>query len=418
MRQAKLTAILGLSWGDEGKGKLVDILAEQADFVARFGGGANAGHTIQAQQRKIILHQLPSGALRAKTQLIIGAGCVVHLPTLFEELAALEKLGFNLNERLKISERATLLLDFHKELEEVSSWTKKIGTTKRGIGPAYVDRVQRTSFRVGDLLDFPNFAQELRERLTQFNKKAQRKFNPSQEIAFYQDALERLSGMITDTSQLLQQAQRAGKKILVEGAQGSLLDLDFGTYPFVTSSTTTAAGIFSGLGLPPQRVETIGVLKAYSTRVGAGPFPTELQDQLGERLQRLGQEFGATTGRPRRTGWLDLVATKFAVDLNGIQSLNLTKLDVLSTLPEIKVCTGYELKGQKITHFPARTKLLAQVRPIYKSFPGFKKPISKVRKIAQLPAPAQNYLRFIEKFLKVPIRFVGVGGRRDELARE
>lgn len=416
MRNSNLTAVIGLNWGDEGKGKLIDILAQRMDFVARFGGGANAGHTIQAEQQKIILHQLPSGVLQKKPQLIIGNGCVVHLPTLFEEITFLEKIGINLSKRLQISERATLLFDFHRELDQASNLAQKIGTTKRGIGPAYSDRVARRSLRVGDLLNFPTFAKNLRARLItlQKNPNLNCKFDPSTEIAFYKDAAERLNGMICDTSHQLLQAR--GKQILIEGAQGSLLDLDFGTYPFVTSSTTLAGGIFSGLGLPPQKIKTIGVIKAYLTRVGAGPFPTELKEAIGKKLQEQGHEFGATTGRPRRTGWLDLVATKFALNLNGVTSLNVTKLDVLQGLPEIKVCIGYELAGRKITAFPASLETLLKVKPIYKVFPGFHANIAKVRKIAQLPRAARNYLQFIEKFLGQPIKFVGVGPRREELA--
>lgn len=420
-KKSALTAIIGLNWGDEGKGKLVDILAGHHHFVARFAGGANAGHTIIVDGQKFVLHQLPSGVLHPQTKCVIGNGCVVHLPTLLEELATLAKADINPTERLFISDRAILLFDFHKELDgklEESAGTKKIGTTKRGIGPAYGDKVARTALRVGDLLDFENFAERLRERLEILNKTAglSFQFDAGREIALYRDFAERLEGMIVDTSALLQTALADGKTVLAEGAQGSLLDLDHGTFPFVTSSSTTAGNIFTGLGLPPQPAEIIGVVKAYTTRVGEGPFVTELDDAIGERLRTVGAEFGATTGRPRRCGWLDTVATRYAARLNGCAALNLTKLDVLDDFEEIQVCVGYELDGAKIESPPAIISQLALVQPIYETLPGWKTKTASVRQISALPAAAKSYVKFVEKLVGVPVKFVGVGAEREAMA--
>jgi len=419
--QNNLTAVLGLNWGDEGKGKLVDIFAGKMQFVARFGGGANAGHTIVVDNQKVVLHQLPSGVLHPQTKNIIGNGCVVHLPTLIEEIEELEKLGIKLTNRLFISDRATLLFDFHKELDGLSEsklGAKKIGTTKRGIGPAYSDRVNRKSLRLGDLINFESFAKKLRARLEEINliEGLPFKFEAGREIALYKDLVERLEGMITDTSTILQSAISEGKSVLAEGAQGSLLDIDFGTFPFVTSSTTTAGNIFSGLGIAPQSFNSIGVLKAYSTRVGAGPFPTELDNEMGENIRQVGAEFGATTGRPRRCGWIDLVATRFATRLNGTNSINLTKLDVLNDLDEIQLCTKYLLDGEEISAPPATIEDFEKVEPIFETLPGWKKDTSKIQKITDLPENAKKYVQFIEKFLGIPVRWVGVGVERSAMA--
>ena len=385
-----LTAVLGLNWGDEGKGKLVDILAGKMQFVARFGGGANAGHTIVVDGQKVILHQLPSGVLHSQTKNIIGNGCVVHLPTLIEEMEELEKIGVKLTDRLFLSDRATILFDFHKELDGLSEsklGEKKIGTTKRGIGPAYSDRVNRRSFRLGDLKNFENFAEKLRARLDEINSTSGMpfKFDAGREINFYKDFAERLDGMIVDTAEILQNAITDGKTVLAEGAQGSLLDVDFGSFPFVTSSTTTAGNIFSGLGIAPGDFESIGVVKAYSTRVGAGPFPTELNNATGEKLREVGAEFGATTGRPRRTGWCDLVATRFAAKLNGTNAINLTKLDVLNDFDEIQICTKYLLDGEEIASPPAAIEDFERVEPVFETLPGWKADTSAAQKNFRSP---------------------------------
>lgn len=421
LRSASLTAVLGLNWGDEGKGKLVDILAGKMQFVARFGGGANAGHTIVVDGQKVVLHQLPSGVLHPQTKNVIGNGCVVHLPTLIEEMDELEKSGVKLVDRLFLSDRATLLFDFHKELDglaETARGDQKIGTTKRGIGPAYSDRVNRKSLRLGDLANFETFAAKLRARLEEVNaiEGMPFKFDEAREITLYKDLAERLNGMITDTSEILQTALADGKTVLAEGAQGSLLDVDFGTFPFVTSSTTTAGNIFSGLGIAPQDHESIGVAKAYTTRVGAGPFPTELDNELGENIRKIGAEFGATTGRPRRCGWMDLVATRFAARLNGTTALNLTKLDVLNDLEEIQVCTKYLLDGEEISGPPAVIEDYERVEPVFETLPGWQSDTSQARKISELPENAQAYIKFIEKFLGIPVRWVGVGVERESMA--
>lgn len=416
-----LTTVLGLNWGDEGKGKLVDILAGKMQFVARFGGGANAGHTIVVDGQKIVLHQLPSGVLHPQTKNIIGNGCVVHIPTLIEEIEELEKIGVKLVDRLFISDRATILFDFHKELDGLSEsklGDKKIGTTKRGIGPAYSDRVNRKSLRIGDLNNFENFAAKLRARLEEINaiEAIDPKFDIEKEITLYKDLAEKLEGMIVDVSMILQNALADGKTVLAEGAQGSLLDVDFGTFPFVTSSTTTAGNIFSGLGIAPQNLESIGVAKAYTTRVGAGPFPTELLNETGERLREVGAEFGATTGRPRRCGWMDLVATKFAAKLNGTTAINLTKLDVLNELDEIQVCTKYKLDGEEIETLPAVIEDYEKVEPIFETLAGWKSDTSEIHKISDLPENAQKYIKFIEKYLGIPVKWVGVGVEREAMA--
>ncbi|MCF7836359.1 adenylosuccinate synthase [Candidatus Gracilibacteria bacterium] len=417
----RLTAVIGLNWGDEGKGKLVDILASKSQFVARFGGGANAGHTIVVKGQKVVLHQLPSGVLHPQTKNVIGNGCVVHLPTLIEEIEELEKIGVNLTDRLFISDRATILFDFHKELDGLSEsalGTKKIGTTKRGIGPAYADRVNRRSLRMGDLANLETFAAKLRERLEEVNKVKGLpfKFDIEREITLYQDLAERLEGMICDTSALLQEALTDGKTVLAEGAQGSLLDIEFGTFPFVTSSTTTAGNIFSGLGIPPQNFNSIGVAKAYTTRVGEGPFTTELLNETGEKLREVGAEFGATTGRPRRCGWMDLVATKYSAKLNGTTALNLTKLDVLNDFKEIQVCTKYSLDGEEIETLPATIEELERVEPIFETLPGWQTDTSAVKNISELPENAKAYIKFIEDYLKVPVNWVGVGVEREAMA--
>jgi adenylosuccinate synthase len=418
MFKKNLTAILGFNWGDEGKGKLVDILAPTADFVARFGGGANAGHTVYVDGKKFILHQLPSGILHEKVKCVIGNGCVIHLPDLFAEIADLEKAGINLNGRILISDRATILFDFHKAIDGLREIKQKIGTTKRGIGPAYADKAARQSFRMGELLNFENFAKKFRKRLEEINQipNLPTKFDTEQEITLYKDFTERLEGMICDTAEILRQSLRENKKVLAEGAQGSLLDLDFGTFPFVTSSTTTAGGIFSGLGIPPQNLDVIGVVKAYTTRVGSGPFPTELTNETGEKLREIGHEFGATTGRSRRCGWLDLVATKFAADLNSCAQINLTKLDVLNDFAEIKVCVGYEFEKEKIKMPLANQEDFAKVTPIYETLYGWQSDTSSARKITDLPKNAQKYVKFVEDFIGAPIGFVGVGVEREAMA--
>lgn len=421
MKQPILTAVLGLNWGDEGKGKLVDILAGKMQFVARFGGGANAGHTIYNNGRKFVLHQLPSGVLHPQTKCVIGNGCVVHLPTLLEEIKELEAAGINLVNRIFLSNRAVLIFDFHKELDglsETKAGKKQIGTTKRGIGPAYGDKIARRAFRAGDLLNFNTFAERLQEQLAEVNKTPGLAFHfdAQREIALYKDFADRLEGVIVDTAALLQEALADGKTVLAEGAQGSLLDIDHGTYPFVTSSTTTAGNIFSGLGIGPQAFESIGVAKAYTTRVGAGPFITELNNETGEQLRKIGNEYGATTGRPRRCGWMDLVATKYAAKLNSTTAINLTKLDVLNDFVEIQVCTGYKLDGEEIETMPATIEELERIEPIFETLPGWQADTSKARKISELPKNAQEYVKFIEKYLDVPVKWVGVGVEREAMA--
>lgn len=419
MSTGTLTAIIGLHFGDEGKGKLVDLLAGTHHYVARYGGGANAGHTIHVGDKKFVTHQLPSGILHPQTKNVIGNGCVLYLPGLMEEIAEMEQAGISIADRLFISNRATLLFDFHRELDgkkEDGLGEKKIGTTKRGIGPAYTDKASRISFRAGDLLQFDTFAIRLRERLEEL-KKTGVGVDIERELTLYADYAERLGAYIVDTSDVLQSALRAGKHVLAEGAQGSLLDVDHGTYPFVTSSTTTIGGVFSGLGIPPQKkMDIVGVAKAYTTRVGSGPFPTELDDDIGKQLRVVGHEFGATTGRPRRCGWLDLVATRYAAQLNGTTSINLTKLDVLNSLPEINVGVGYTLDGVEIKTLPSTIDELARVQPIYETLPGWQVDTSGARTLKELPKNAQAFVKMIADFTATPIGWVGVGVDRDAMA--
>ncbi len=422
MEKSKLSAVIGLQWGDEGKGKLVDILASQSDYVARFAGGANAGHTLVVNGEKTVLHQMPSGVLHSQTKCVIGNGCVIHLPTLIEEIEELEKNGVKVSERLFISNRAALLFDFHKMLDglkeaKLDKTGKAVGTTKRGIGPAYRDKTSRDGFRVADLLDFAEFAKHFRTRLEELIAEHGLEIDIEKELTDYKDYAERIESMITDTGTLLRSALDNGEAVLAEGAQGSLLDIDHGTYPFVTSSTTTAGNVFTGLGIGVQELkENIGVVKAYTTRVGAGPFMTKLEDTAGKKLQEVGHEYGATTGRPRDCGWLDLVAVKYAARLNGTTAINLTKLDVLNDFAEIKVCTGYELDGEKIDTLPATASELERVQPIYETLPGWQSDTSEARKIKDLPKEAQDYFKFIEKYLGVPVKWVGVGVEREAMA--
>jgi adenylosuccinate synthase len=363
--EAQVVAVVGAQWGDEGKGKIVDYLAEKMDIVARGGGGANAGHTIIANGKKFVFHLIPSGVLHDHGTCIIGNGCVVHLPTLLDELTQLREAGIDPKGRVFVSDRAHLLFQHHiladKAQEEKRG--KKIGTTCRGIGPAYEDKVSRRGIRAGELLgDFSAFAEKLHDNAERRMKRHGFEMDIETEISLYKDLYERFQDIITDTTHHLHQAAQNGEKILVEGAQGCHLDIDFGTYPFVTSSITTSSGACSGTGMPPNKIDfVLGIIKAYTTRVGEGPFPSETNDTTGEYLQEKGGEFGATTGRPRRCGWFDAVVAKHSAMISGIDAWNLTKLDVLSGLQEIQIVTDYVMDGEKLTSFPADIHVLEKV---------------------------------------------------------
>ncbi|KAK7396265.1 hypothetical protein VNO78_17143 [Psophocarpus tetragonolobus] len=422
---SQVSGVLGCQWGDEGKGKLVDILAQHFEIVARCQGGANAGHTIyNAEGKKFALHLVPSGILNEDTLCVIGNGVVVHLPGLFKEIDGLESNGVSCEGRILISDRAHLLFDFHQVvdgLREADLAKSFIGTTKRGIGPCYSSKVNRNGIRVGDLRHMDTFPQKLdlilsdaALRFKDFN------YGPDvlkEEVEKYKRYAERLEPFIADTVHVMNDAIAQKKKILVEGGQATMLDIDFGTYPFVTSSSPSAGGICTGLGIAPRVVgDLIGVVKAYTTRVGSGPFPTEILGSGGDLLRFAGQEFGTTTGRPRRCGWLDIVALKYSCQINGFSALNLTKLDVLSDMDEIQLGVSYKLgDGTPIKSFPSDLRLLEQLKVEYEVVPGWKSDISSIRNYSDLPKAARQYVERIEELVGVPIHYIGVGPGRDAL---
>ncbi len=414
------TVVLGLQWGDEGKGKAIDYLAGGFDVVARFQGGHNAGHTVYYQGRKVVLHLLPSGIFYPDCLAVIAHGVVVQPLQLVEEIRNARELGLTL-QNLALSENAPLILPFHQQLDVIfeDSRYQRIGTTRRGIGPAYEDVVGRRALFVGDLLRESVFRSKIARLAEYYNRLFAAYGHPAadleEDVQRYLEAGEFLRPHVTDTTRLLQESWRAKKKILFEGAQGSLLDINLGTYPFVTSSNTTIAGVFSGTGLSPKAVDrVVGISKAYATRVGEGPFPTELKDDFGSQLRARGNEFGATTGRPRRVGWLDLVALKHAVQVNGVDVIFLTKLDVLDDLAEIRVATAYEVDGERRDTFPCQAEALDRVAPVYQALPGWRKTLGAIDRAEDLPKAVRSYLDFIEKFTGARIRFLGVGSERKQ----
>ena len=412
--------LLGLQWGDEGKGKIVDVLTRDYDVVARFQGGPNAGHTLEFNGIKHVLHTIPSGIFHPKAINIVGNGVVIDPVVFMREIDKLVPFGVSFADCLRISRKAHLILPTHRLLDAASEAAKgknKIGSTLKGIGPSYMDKTGRNGLRVGDieLPDFSERYQALKDKHLQMLDGAAPAFNLDEAEAEWHAAIARLLELpLADTDILIQEAYRAGKRILAEGAQGTMLDIDFGTYPFVTSSTTTAAGACTGLGLAPNRIgEVIGIFKAYCTRVGSGPFPTELDNELGEKIRQVGREFGSTTGRPRRTGWLDLVALKYAVEVNGVTQLMMMKADVLSGLDSLEVCTSYRYRGEEVDHLPYR--LDAQLlEPVYQSLPGWSEDLTGVRKTTDLPDTLTSYVRFIEEFTGVPVVLVSVGPDREQ----
>ncbi|XP_028774434.1 adenylosuccinate synthetase 2, chloroplastic-like [Neltuma alba] len=422
---SQVSGVLGSQWGDEGKGKLVDILAHHFDIVARCQGGANAGHTIyNAEGKKFGLHLVPSGILNEDTLCVIGNGVVVHLPQFFKEIDGLESNGVSCKGRILISDRAHLLFDFHQVIDglrEAELAKSFIGTTKRGIGPCYSSKVIRNGIRVSDLKYMDTFPQKLDLLLSDAALRF-KDFNCSpdvlrEEVERYKRYAERLEPFIADTVHFMNEAIGQKKKILVEGGQATMLDIDFGTYPFVTSSSPSAGGICTGLGIAPRVIgDLIGVVKSYTTRVGSGPFPTEILGQEGDLLRFAGQEFGTTTGRPRRCGWLDVVALRYCCQINGFSSLNLTKLDVLSDFAEIKLGVSYKhVDGTQIKSFPSDLRLLDQLKVEYEVLPGWKCDVSSIRNYAELPRAARQYVERIEELLGVPIHYIGVGPGRDAL---
>lgn len=415
----KNTAIIGTQWGDEGKGKLVDAISNQFDIICRSTGGANAGHTIVSNGKKFVFHLMPSCLLHPNTVGVIGNGTVVHPASIIEEVEKLQAEGLDLNGRVKISLRAHLLFDYHKKIDQALEERKgknKIGTTGRGIGPAYTDKIARIGIRCEDLLD-KDLLWEKVQRNCEFHAKnygieldAKAEFDAAMSV---KDAIK---PMLTDTRKYLYDAIQDGKKVLFEGAQAHHLDVDHGTYPFVTSSSISAGGIATGLGVAPKYIENIvGIAKAYTTRVGSGPFPTELEDEFGEELRKNGHEFGATTGRPRRCGWYDAVVVRDSVETNGIDELNLTKLDVLSGVKEIKVATRYFLGETELFNVPTTKKALENLRIEFETFPGWDEDIADVRDFDQLPTNAKNYVLALEKLSGAPITSIGVGADREAL---
>jgi adenylosuccinate synthase len=414
--------IIGVQWGDEGKGKIVDYYTAGADLVARFQGGNNAGHTLVVQGQKTVLHLIPSGILHPHARCLIGSGVVVDPENLLEEVELLRRAGIpDLENRLSISDRCHLIVDYHKSLD-VARETKragKLGTTKRGIGPAYEDRAARRGLRIADLYNEKEFEEKLRANLEEKNFLLEKFFGmdpvvPGEFMEKYREIARRLKPFVRDVSAVLHEEIRRGKRVLYEGAQGVLLDMDYGTYPFVTSSHTLPSQSALGLGARlPEDTMFIGVIKAYSTRVGEGPFPTELHDAMGERLRETGMEFGATTGRPRRCGWLDLVAVNYALRISGIRNLAITKADVLSGLDELKICVAYDVDGQRVHTLPADTSLLWRAKPIYETMPGWKEALGELRTKASLPKALRSYLEFIEKHTEATINLVSTGAGRE-----
>ena len=413
--------VVGAQWGDEGKGKVVDALAERADLVVRYQGGANAGHTVDAPGGEFVLHQIPAGILHPGTRCVIGNGVVLDPETLFHEIDALIERGVGIEGRLIVSDRAHLVLPYHKLLDAESARSREIGTTSRGIGPAYEDKFGRRGVRVGDLRHPKIVARLVQAGCERANAmlalagSAKRCAAEEIERALTEIA-PRILPFVGDAGKLVSSTLAGGGNVLLEGAQGALLDVDHGTYPFVTSSNTTAGGAAVGAGIGPTAIDAVlGVVKAYTTRVGNGPLPTEASPQEAERLRSLGDEFGATTGRPRRCGWFDAVVVRYAVRVNGLTALAVTKLDVLDSFAEIPVCLGYRLDGEPLDSMPAEVERLGRVEPVYECLPGWQRSLSSVRRLADLPPAARAYLDRLQDLARAPIHYVSVGTRRDQI---
>ena len=416
-----VTVIVGSQWGDEGKGKIVDIMSERYDIVVRYQGGANAGHTVQIGDKQFILHLIPSGILRENVTCVIGNGVVIDPKALLDEIKFLENLGINIKGRLLISQNAHLIMPYHKLLDSISeSSSAKIGTTGRGIGPCYIDKYARKGIKIVDLLDKSILEEKIKINIEEKNNLLRKLYNHDelkveeiiQEYLEFDDAIDQY---ITDVPSYLDTELNNGKSILLEGAQGTLLDVDFGTYPYVTSSNPTSGGACTGSGIPPTKVTlVVGIVKAYTTRVGLGPFPTELHGEEGNQLRDIGAEFGATTGRPRRCGWFDAFLLNYSRMINGIERAAITKLDILGYLEEIKVCVGYEINGKKLNSFPTSVNQMMQVKPVYEVLPGWQTDISEVKDYNELPKEAKDYLSFIAQQSGFEIGIISVGPRRSQ----
>lgn len=414
--------LIGSQWGDEGKGKITDFLAEKANVIVRYQGGNNAGHTVVANGEEFKLHLIPSGILYENKTCVIGNGVVIDPQVLLEELSYLAKRGVKTG-KLLISSNAHIIMPYHRVLdglEEEARGEHKIGTTKRGIGPAYMDKASRIGIRVIDLMDKDEFAEKLERNLTEKNNLFVKVYG--QEALKFEDIYEtylgyaeQLRSMVTDSSLAIDQSILAGEKVLFEGAQGTLLDIDHGTYPYVTSSHPIAGGACIGAGIGPTRIDrVIGVIKAYTTRVGEGPFPTELLDETGEEMRKKGHEFGTTTGRARRCGWYDAVIARYAVRVSGISDFAIMKLDVLSGFDTLKICVGYNVNGETIREFPQSQKVFKQCQPVYEEMPGWQEDVTHVRRFEDLPKAAQNYILRIEELTGVPATLIAIGPGREQ----
>lgn len=414
--------VVGTQWGDEGKGKIIDVLAHKADYVVRFQGGNNAGHTVVVNGEKFILHLLPSGMLHGNGKCIIGPGVVIDPKVLLHELAQLEEKGAK-TDHLLISDRAHLIMPYHVELDglkEEARGDDKIGTTKRGIGPCYSDKIGRCGIRAVDLLDMEVFARKLKINLDEKNELFTKIYGVEEMdfdtiLADYKGYAEKIKHRIIDSVPMINEALDSNKMVMFEGAQAMMLDINFGTYPYVTSSSPTTGGVTTGVGVSPRKIDkAIGVMKAYTTRVGEGPFVTELNDETGELLRSVGAEFGATTGRPRRCGWLDAVVGKYAVDINGLTDVVITKIDVLSGLDTIKICTGYEIDGEVYTSVPSSIEKLAKAKPVYEELPGWTEDITQMKEYSQLPENCKKYIARMEELVGCQITMVSVGPDRTQ----
>lgn len=413
----KIDVVLGLQWGDEGKGKIVDVLAGRYPAVARFQGGPNAGHSLHFDGKKFVVRSIPSGIFRDGSVNLIGSGVVLDPVTFREECTNIEKMGIKPQERILISKKAHLILPTHRLLDaamEAAAGKGKIGSTLKGIGPTYTDKISRHGLRVGDILapDFKERFAKLKARHLMQLADLSFECDPDKDEALWMDAVEFLKGFQIIDCEYYVDEWLAEKPLLAEGAQGSLLDIDFGSYPFVTSSSTTVGGVCTGLGVAPSRIgKVFGIFKAYCTRVGSGPFPTELFDETGEKIRRIGQEFGAVTGRPRRCGWLDLVALKYTVMIDGVTDLIMMKSDCLDTFDTIKACTSYKVGGVETDHFPFDTA--AEIEPVYAEFKGWKKDLTALRHEEELPQEFKDYVKFIEDYIGVPVKIISLGPDRE-----